>query len=111
MRKFEQLKEKYKDGWWEGHDGYTGDDMVNDIEFLIGFGEGSLIIDGELNRMRRKLDEVKKKLEVALYHQSQMQTVIDTYEEALQQIVDIGNKTYYTESEVIAKKILKFYEE
>lgn len=31
----EELKEKYKDGWWEGHDGYTGDEMCSDIQYLI----------------------------------------------------------------------------
>lgn len=35
MRPLEELKEKYKDGWWEGHDGYTQDEMCSDIIFLI----------------------------------------------------------------------------
>jgi hypothetical protein len=35
MRHLEELKEKYKDGWWEGHDGYMGDDMFSDIQYLI----------------------------------------------------------------------------
>lgn len=47
MRAFEKIKEKYKDGFWEGYDGYSLEDMFNDIEFLIGFGEEGLKIKSE----------------------------------------------------------------
>jgi hypothetical protein len=35
VRHLEELKEKYKDGWWEGHDGYSGDEMCSDIKYLF----------------------------------------------------------------------------
>jgi hypothetical protein len=41
MRHLEELKEKYKDGWWEGYDGYSGDDMCSDIKYLIWYIEES----------------------------------------------------------------------
>ncbi len=78
MRHLEELKDKYKDGWWEGHDGYTGDDMCSDIKYLIfvigeykeafekGYtrGKQANVRIGELlnenKQMAEKIDELEK---------------------------------------------------